>query len=141
MLEMKAYFSVDEPFPHSEIYITNSPGLRKILDEKGVQYQGWVIEDGTTAPEKKAPTLMILAAKAAGAREPSGTGEPLAAPDGVSDEKIELLISLLHKSRYKLFTDFGNFLRLEKYNKLPGRMMAMFSLLLTGWILLSLLSK
>ena len=51
MLEMKAYFSVDEPFPYSEIYITNSPGLRKILDEKGVQYQGWVIEDGTMAPE------------------------------------------------------------------------------------------
>lgn len=141
LLEMKAYFSVEEPFPYSEIYITNSPGVRKILHENGIHYQGWVIEDGAPAQEKKAPTLKIMAAKAAEVREQSGSGEPPVAPGSVSDEEMELVISLLQKKRYKLFTDFDNFIRLEKYNKFPGRMLAMCGLMLLGWVLLSLMSR
>ncbi|MCL6638225.1 MAG: hypothetical protein K6T80_00910 [Firmicutes bacterium] len=125
MLEMKAYYLSNEPDSPTIVYITNSPAIRKSLRELGIPYQGWLLDDGSPMDERKAPTLKIEAMNAA------ATVNPL---------KTELLIDLLNKNRYKLFTDFDNFTRLERFNKLPGRMLKTFMLMVLLWILWVVLS-
>lgn len=139
MLEMKAYYCMNDPIDKSEIYITNSPAIRKLLNEAGIQYQGWVLEDGLTFKESKAPTLKISSERAI--RESLLVNPEITAElsVGVSEEKINEVINLLCNEKYKLFVVYDQFIRLEKFNKLPGRMLTFLISVSMLWILWSLL--
>lgn len=128
MLEMKAYYCLNEPVANSEIYITNNPKIRKMLNQLGAEYQGWALEDQAPYKEAKAPTLKISSV-------PAIQGNLAESPKETPGVKINEVILLLNNNSYRLFDDYDQFVRLEKFNKLPGRMLTFLVSMLLLWFL------
>lgn len=138
---MKAYYCSNEPLSNSAIYITNFPELRKKLKEFGLNYQGWSLEDSIPVQENKAPTIRILSKTASLMPDTENLNEDLTKSSGASEEEINLVINYMKKNKYKLFDNYSQFIRLERFNKLPGRMLTFLMYALMLWILWLLLIK
>ncbi|MFZ5597787.1 MAG: hypothetical protein ACOY31_12335 [Bacillota bacterium] len=136
MFEMKAFFHLVENEENQGLYITNNPRIRKVLGEWGVDYRGWNLEDGCPADEKKAPTLRIETERAAVPEEEENTVQP----PGENSERIMEIKDYLVRSDYTEFDDWGKFLRLEKFNRFPGRMMVVLIIFLIIWTVWTMLS-